>query len=36
MPEVSFYQPTAYGLEQKIREKLAYLRNLDEKARHKI
>ena len=36
MPEVSFYQPTAYGLEQKIREKLAYLRNLDEKAKHKI
>lgn len=29
MPEVSFYQPTAYGLEQKIQEKLAYLRNLD-------
>ena len=36
MPEVSFYQPTAYGLEQKIQEKLAYLRNLDKQAKHKI
>ena len=36
MPEVSFYQPTAYGLEQKILEKLAYLRNLDKQAKHKI
>ncbi|MBX3618210.1 MAG: replication-associated recombination protein A [Nitrosomonas sp.] len=36
MPDVSFYQPTAYGLEQKIREKLAYLRSLDEQAKHKI
>lgn len=36
MPEVSFYQPTAYGLEQKIKEKLAYLRNLDKQAKHKI
>ncbi|MGZ0019093.1 replication-associated recombination protein A [Nitrosomonas sp. wSCUT-2] len=36
MPDVSFYQPTAYGLEQKIREKLAYLHSLDEQAKHKI
>ncbi len=36
MPDVSFYQPTAYGLEQKIKEKLAYLRNLDKQAKHKI
>ncbi len=36
MPEVSFYHPTAYGLEQKIQEKLAYLRNLDKQAKHKI
>ena len=36
MPEISFYHPTAYGLEQKIQEKLAYLRNLDKKAQHKI
>lgn len=36
MPDVSFYQPTAYGLEQKIREKLAYLHNLDEQAKHKL
>jgi len=36
MPEVRFYQPTAYGLEQKIQEKLAYLRNLDKQTKHKI
>ncbi len=30
MPEVSWYQPTERGLEAKIREKLAYLRSLDE------
>ena len=30
MPEMSFYQPTERGLEAKIREKLAYLKNLDE------
>ncbi|MCE7913666.1 MAG: replication-associated recombination protein A [Nitrosomonas sp. PRO4] len=36
MPEVSFYQPTLYGLEQKIREKLAYLQNLDKQAKHKL
>jgi len=35
MPDVSFYQPTAYGLEQKIKEKLAYLHNLDKQAKHK-
>jgi putative ATPase len=33
MPEISFYQPTAYGLEQKIQEKLAYLRDLDRQAK---
>jgi putative ATPase len=31
MPEVSFYQPTERGLEAKIAEKLAHLRELDEK-----
>lgn len=36
LPEISFYHPTPYGLEQKIQEKLAYLRNLDKKAQHKI
>ncbi len=36
MPEVSFYQPTGYGLEQKIQEKLAYLHSLDQQARRKI
>lgn len=36
MPEVSFYQPTGYGLEQKIQEKLAYLHALDQQARRKI
>ena len=30
MPPVSFYQPTERGLEQKIKEKLAYLKSLDE------
>jgi putative ATPase len=33
MPEVSWYQPTERGLEGKIREKLAHLRQLDRKAR---
>lgn len=33
MPEVGFYRPTSYGLEQKIQEKLAYLRNLDRQAK---
>jgi len=33
MPEVSFYQPTERGLEAKIAEKMAQLRELDTKAR---
>jgi putative ATPase len=33
MPEVSFYQPTGSGLEGKIAEKLAHLRELDEAAK---
>ncbi len=33
MPEVSFYQPSQHGLEAKIAEKLAHLRELDEKAK---
>lgn len=33
MPEVSFYNPTPRGLEGKIGEKLAYLRELDLKAK---
>jgi putative ATPase len=33
MPEVSFYQPTERGLEAKIAEKLAHLRELDAKAK---
>lgn len=33
MPETHFYQPTDYGLEKKITEKLAYLRELDEQAK---
>lgn len=32
MPPVNFYQPTERGLEQKIKEKLAYLKSLDEQA----
>ncbi len=36
MPEVSFYQPTERGLEAKIAEKLAHLRELDEKAKKKM
>ncbi|BCK88545.1 replication-associated recombination protein A [Sideroxyarcus emersonii] len=35
MPEVSFYQPTERGLEAKIAEKLAHLRQLDEVAKNK-
>jgi len=35
MPEVSFYEPTARGLEAKIAEKLAHLRELDAKAKQK-
>ncbi len=33
MPTVSWYQPVARGLEQKIAEKLAHLRKLDEQAK---
>ena len=33
MPQVSFYQPTERGLEAKIAEKLAHLRELDAKAK---
>jgi len=36
MPEVSFYQPTDHGLEAKIAEKLAHLRELDAKAKKKM
>jgi len=35
MPAVVWYKPTPRGLEQKIAEKLAYLRDLDGKARNK-
>ena len=33
MPEVNWYQPTPRGLEGRISEKLAYLRELDRKAK---
>ncbi|TBR14282.1 MAG: recombination factor protein RarA, partial [Rugosibacter sp.] len=33
MQEVTWYQPVARGLEQKIAEKLAHLRELDEQAK---
>jgi putative ATPase len=36
MPEVSFYQPTERGLEAKIGEKLAHLRELDAAAKKKM
>ncbi|MEO8332839.1 MAG: replication-associated recombination protein A [Gallionella sp.] len=36
MPEVSFYQPTDHGLEGKIAEKLAHLRELDAAAKKKM
>ena len=36
MPEVSFYQPTERGLEAKIAEKIAHLRELDAKAKKKM
>ncbi len=36
MPEVSFYQPTGRGLEAKIAEKLAHLRELDAVAKKKM
>jgi putative ATPase len=35
MPEVSFYEPTERGLEAKIAEKLAHLRERDEAAKNK-
>jgi putative ATPase len=35
MPQVAWYKPTPRGLEQKIREKLAHLRELDRKAKKK-
>jgi putative ATPase len=35
IPKTRFYQPTAHGLEAKIMDKLAYLRELDEKKRKK-
>jgi putative ATPase len=35
MPQVSFYEPTGRGLEAKIAEKLAHLRELDEAAKKK-
>ncbi len=35
MPEVGFYQPTDHGLEAKIAEKLAHLRELDKAAKNK-
>lgn len=35
MPEVSFYQPTERGLEAKIAEKLAHLRELDSAVKNK-
>jgi putative ATPase len=35
MPQVSFYEPTERGLEAKIAEKLAHLRQLDAKAKNK-
>ncbi len=34
MPEVSFYEPTDHGLEAKIAEKLAHLRELDKKSKN--
>ncbi len=36
MPAVSFYEPTERGLEAKIAEKLAHLRELDAKAKKKM
>ena len=33
MPEIRFYQPASRGLEEKIAERLAHLRELDEQAR---
>ena len=36
MPEISFYEPTDRGLEAKISEKLAHLRELDARAKNKM
>jgi putative ATPase len=36
MPPASFYQPTDHGLEAKIAEKLAHLRELDAAAKKKM
>ncbi len=36
MPAINFYQPTVFGLEQKIQDKLAYLRKLDKQAKKSI
>jgi len=36
MPEVNFYQPTDHGLEARIAEKLAHLRELDAAAKKKM
>jgi putative ATPase len=35
MPEAHFYEPTPRGLEGKIAERLAHLRELDAKAKKK-
>ncbi len=35
MPKVEWYKPTPRGLEQKIAEKLAHLRELDRKAKNR-
>jgi putative ATPase len=35
MPKVEWYKPTPRGLEQKIAEKLAHLRELDRQAKKK-
>ena len=35
MPKVCFYEPTPRGLESKIAERLAHLRELDTKAKRK-
>ena len=35
MPEVKFYEPTVRGLEGKISERLAHLRELDKQAKKK-
>jgi putative ATPase len=32
MPVRNYYDPTEFGLEQRIRERLAFLRSLDEKS----